>query len=158
MTLSGRLTNAQRRSIWRTSAFVCLFLGGAFLCFFLFIIRNSPNRQPLGLCITGLAFGPVVGAVMFGFFFRSNVQKIVEFTCDEGSFRFQKLGKAQPETRALSEIAKVEDWHTGKSGQVTGSWVGFRDGAEVTVGFDLMPDGRALGNWLRAHSQHVQGG
>jgi hypothetical protein len=75
----------------------------------------------------------------------------VEFTCDESSFRFRKVGSAQAETRALDEVVKVQEVRGARSGLI-GYEVVLRDGQKVFLECRL-PNAEAAVDWLGSHRQ-----
>ena len=148
MTLSGKLTKWQQRAIWLRSAAFSLFLGGLLHWMFLTALRGPFSPDPV-LRVAALAFGPFIGATGFALTFWLNRDVLVEFTCDDRSFRFRKFGSARVETRDLSEIAKVSEM--ARNATVTGYYVQFRDGRGATVSVSALPDGLLIGDWLRSH-------
>lgn len=147
MTLSGRLTAAQQLSI-RLKPFAGLvFIGGVGVAIFLPVVRSSPGLDPT-LRFAALAFGPLTGLMAFALAWWFNRDCIVEFGCDDTSFRFRKLGRGEPEVKGISEIVKVEAMGRGRT---TGYCVGFKDGEEAVISLRMLPDGPRLGDWFQDH-------
>jgi hypothetical protein len=157
MTISGKLTKWQLVSRSLSTALACLLFSGGGCWFFLHAVRImsagfSPPDQFTQIAAVSLF--PVMGAIAFGLILWSDGWRIVEFTCDEHSFRFRKLRSACDETRELSEITKVQEAYTAyrRGRELTGYAVGFRDGTEAFVGLRL-PNAKALADRLNSHRQ-----
>jgi hypothetical protein len=99
------------------------------------------------------AFLPFLAVVTYGWSLWSDGWRVLEFTCDQRSFRFRKL-RGGPESRGLSEIARVhrEYVRTPYISGCPGYTVRFRDGEEVLLGLNL-PNADALAGWLEARIQ-----
>jgi len=144
MTISGEITErhlAMRRlAAWLLCLVWCapaIFLGLTVL------IRHLGPLDPM--IIGALAIFPIAGVANFWAITRWDIRKVVEFTCDESSFRF-RISRSEPgETRALSEVAAVRE--SGGRGQPTGYYVIFRDGRKVFLGRSL-PNAKAAAEWL----------
>jgi hypothetical protein len=149
MTISGELTRWQAVSRRPVAWLVCLvWCGVGFWLFLAVVIRHL---LPLDSgTITLVAIFPAAGAAFFWAIARRDGRRVVEFTCDESSFRFRKVRSAQAETRALSEVAQV--WEARERSGVTGYGVVFRDGQKVFLERGL-PNAKAAADWLNSHRQ-----
>lgn len=111
------------------------------------VVRDSTPLDPT-LRIAALAFGPVVGLMGFALVSWLDRDCIVEFSCDDTSFRFRKVAATETESRNISDIIKLQAMGRGRT---TGYSVGFRDGTEATVSVRMLPDGPLLGQWFQMH-------
>ena len=149
MTISGALTKWQAVSRRPAAWLVCVAWCGAGLWLFLTAaIRQLAPLDPI--LIAPISLFPVLGVVMFWAMTRREGRRVVEFTCDEGSFRFRKVGSAQAETRALSEVARVQE--VSERAGLIGYELIFRDGHKVFLERRL-PNAEAAADWLRSHRQ-----
>ena len=149
MTISGELTRWQAASRKPAAGLVCLVWCGAGLWFFLTVVtRQLVPLDPMLMVL--LALFPVVGVATFWAMTRRDGWRAVEFTCDESSFRFRKVGRAQAETRDLSEVTRVQEAR-GRSGLI-GYEVLSRDGQKVFLERRL-PNVKAAPDWLSSHLQ-----
>ncbi|MGD0360986.1 MAG: hypothetical protein ABSC93_08960 [Bryobacteraceae bacterium] len=134
---------------------MCLFLGGGGLLFCLFVLFDLQRRHgPAPDSITqiaAIAFGPITGLAAWLLSYHFDASSIVEFACDESSFRFRTLGGTGPETRSLAEVAKVWD-RSGRQG-VSAYRVVFKDGGEAVISINGLPNAKALAERLRSHMQ-----
>jgi len=150
-TISGEMTKGQRLltrfSPWFVSLLFVGFLSWSFFCSDLSPLGTSPAT---GLRIAGVAFICVAVSIIFVYLSRDANQEIVEFTCDETSFRFRKLGNARTETRTLSEIVTVCE-RCDKSGTPRACRLLFRGGAEALLWYGVLPNSVALAERLRYH-------
>jgi hypothetical protein len=131
MTISGQFDMRQLLTEARLRVFGCLILGIGGLCFSLCLLQSMSIHHIQTTVVTRIGFlapFPVLGALLFGVTTLSNRWRIVEFTCDENSFRFRKWRSAYEETRVLSDIAGVREY-AGRG--LLGYVVTFRDGAEI---------------------------
>jgi hypothetical protein len=149
VSISGALTKWQAASTRPAAGLVCLVWCGAGLWLFLtVVIRRLAPPDPIFVALITLF--PVAGVAMFWAMTRRDGWRAVEFICDETSFRFRKVRSAQAETRALSEVTKVQE-ALERSG-VVGYEVVFRDGQKVFLERRL-PNVEAAADWLRSHCQ-----
>jgi hypothetical protein len=112
------------------------------------VIRHLLPLEPRMIVL--IVIFPAVGVAFFWAITRRDGRRVVEFTCDESSFRFRKVRSAQAETRVLSEVAQVREARE-RSG-VTGYEVVFRDGQKVFLERGL-PNAKAAADWLDSHRQ-----
>jgi hypothetical protein len=119
-----------------------------FWLFVAVVVRHLLPMDPA--MIVPIVIFPAVGVAYFWAIARRDGQRVVEFTCDESSFRFRKVRSAQAETRALSEVAQV--WEARERSGVTGYGVVFRDGHKVFLERSL-PNAKAAADWLNSHRQ-----
>ena len=123
----------------------------AYYALMLFLTAAIRQLAPLDpILIAPISLFPVLGVVMFWAMTRREGRRVVEFTCDEGSFRFRKVGSAQAETRALSEVARVQE--VSERAGLIGYELIFRDGHKVFLERRL-PNAEAAADWLRSHRQ-----
>jgi hypothetical protein len=149
MTISGELTRWQAVSRRPAAWLVCLVWCGVGLWLFLaVVIRHLLPLEPRMIVL--IVIFPAVGVAFFWAITRRDGRRVVEFTCDESSFRFRKVRSAQAETRVLSEVAQVREARE-RSG-VTGYEVVFRDGQKVFLERGL-PNAKAAADWLNSHRQ-----
>ena len=151
MTISGELTRWQAASRRPAAGFVSLaWCGGGV---WVFHTAVSQHPAPLDPALIGLiALFPVFGLLIFWAATRRDGWRAVEFSCDDRSFRFRKVRSAQAETRALSEVVKVQEVSGGRSSAPIGYEVVFRDGQKVFLERRL-PNAEAAADWLGSHRQ-----
>lgn len=152
MTICGEMTKSQQVQFRLKRGLLCALFGGGALGFCLLLLQQRSYGSPLdqGTQIAAIAFGPAIAALLWGLTYWFDARMIVEFACDESSFRFRKLGSGHIEPRTISEIVKIEDMF-GRS-QLHGYRVVFRDGSEATMRIDVLPKARLLAQWLRSSS------
>lgn len=154
MTISGELPKRQILSRRLRAGVACVVFSGGGLWLFLHMLQSAlihhftPDK---GTQVAAVAFFPTMGAIAFGLMTWSDGWRIVEFTCDESSFRFRKLRSALAETRALSEISKVQEVR-GRYHDLRGYSVVFRDGTEAFLDLCL-PNATVLAAWLNSIRQ-----
>ena len=149
MTISGELTKWQAASRRLAAGLVCLvWCGGGVWPFHAAVSRHLAPLDPA--LIGMIAFFPVLGLLTFWAMTRRDGWRAVEFTCDDSSFQFRKVRRAQAETRALSEVVKIRE-ASGRGGPI-GYEVVFRDGQKVFLERRL-PNAQAAADWLRSHRQ-----
>ena len=148
MTISGELTQRQlaRRKLLRIGFPLLLACGGPLLLLDQILLHSTPGPGDFAFIPLFL----VGGAVVYWLWTRSDGWWVVEFTCDETSFRYRRWGSAQAEARALSDVAKVLEWKS--SGEPVRYEVTFRDGGVVALGL-RMPNAKAAADWLDSHRQ-----
>lgn len=151
MTISGALTKRQTGSRRLLAWLTCLaWCGAGAWPVFAVVTRNLGPLDPIFVVL--LAVFPIAGVATFWAMTRRDTRRVVEFACDESSFRFRKWRSEQTETRALSEISKVQEGLAPRGGRVTGYEATFRDGTRVYLPAYL-PNAKALADWLCSHCQ-----
>jgi hypothetical protein len=149
MTISGKRSERRFESSWRIAGLLYLAGGGGLLWY----LRTRYFQRfalDIGTELAIVAVFLALGAVFVGFMIWFDVEQVVEFTCDESSFRFRKV-RGQAETRALPEVAKVQEVR-GRDFSVLGWEVVFLDGKEAFLGRGL-PNAKAAADWLSSHRQ-----
>jgi hypothetical protein len=149
MTISGEITGRQLAMRRLAAWLVCLvWCAPAILLLLAVLIRHLGPLDPM--MIGALAIFPIAGAGSFWAMTRWDIRRVVEFTCDESSFRFRICRSEQSETRALSEVAAVREMR--ERGGPTGYEVVFRDGRKVFLGRSL-PNAKAAAGRLSSQCQ-----
>ncbi|HLK66814.1 MAG TPA: hypothetical protein VKU19_25450 [Bryobacteraceae bacterium] len=149
MMISGELTRWQAVSRRPAAGVACLVWCGAGLWLFrTMVVRHLAPLDPMLIGL--IAFFPVVGVLTFWAMTRRDGCRAAEFSCDESSFRFRKVRRAQAETRTLSEVVKVREV-CGRHGLI-GYEVIFTDGQKVFLERGL-PNASAVADWLCSHRQ-----
>jgi len=150
-TISGKMTRWQQLSGRLVTWCVTLVFVGSLLRGVFFWEFSPLGTSPATVTrIAAVACICIVGLVVYMYMTRDIRQCVAEFTCDDNSLRFRKLGNARTETRALSEIATAVE-RCDKSGVSLGCWVTFRDTPAVFLEYALLPNARALAERLRSH-------
>jgi len=154
MRISGQLDMRRVRARRLNIALACLFIGGGGFWFFHRVLTIPDARtaaiDPLTQAMV-LGFFPVMAAGAFVLMLWSDGWRIVEFTCDEQSFRFRKQRGGDLESHSLGEVARVQDVYRRGGGR-SGYSVTFLDGSEAYLSSDL-PNSDELAQWLRSHRQ-----
>jgi hypothetical protein len=152
MRIAGAYTSRQLLRLKLRVGLPCLLVAALGLWGSQHLLQNRRARFQLDRLtkIEVSAFLPFLAVFTYGFSLWSDGWRVLEFTCDERSFRFRK-SRGGPESRSLSEIARVhrEYVRTTYISACPGYTVRFWDGEEVLLGLNL-PNVDALAGWLEA--------
>jgi hypothetical protein len=130
-------TMPKRQQNFHTLAFgvMCLLLGGFALLSGHFLLSDGEARPAKGLLGSSLVF---VAVACFGLgmlvWFRRRIVNV--FSYDGCALRFSTLGRAEMQTRDLSEIADLREWR-GRGGPL-GFRLCFRDGQKVYLQYGVV--------------------
>jgi len=155
MRIAGAYTGRQLLRLKLRVGLPCLLVGALGLWGSQHLLQNRRVRFQLDR-LTKMelsAFLPFLAVFTYGWSLWSDGWRVLEFTCDERSFRFRKL-RGGLESRSLGEIARVhrEYLRTTYIAGCPGYTVRFQDGEEVLLGLNL-PNADALAGWLEARIQ-----
>jgi hypothetical protein len=155
MRIAGAYTSRQLLRLKLRVGLPCLLVGAMGLWGSQHLIQNRQTRFQLDRLteIEVSAFLPFLAAFTYGWSLWMDGWRVLEFICDERSFRFRKL-RGGRESRDLSEIVRVhlEYCRTTYVRGCPGYTVRFQDGEEVLLGLNL-PNVDALAGWLEARIQ-----
>ncbi len=157
MSIDGEITKHQIRMEKARNLLSCVLFGGVGFGIFCFVrvdlLKHHCYLDPM-LQIAALGFFPLMGAIAFVLTLLSRGWDVVQFSCDDRSFRYRKLSGSSDEARNLSEVATVKEVR-GRYNNLCGYTVAFRDGVEVFLSLRL-PNCRRLADWLFSHMQTPQ--
>jgi hypothetical protein len=151
MRIAGSYTRRQLLRLKLRVGLPCLLVG-AFGLWGSQCLLQKPRRFQFDRLteIEVSAFLPFLAVFTYGWSLCADGWRVIEFTCDERSFRFRKL-RGGPKSRGVGEIVRVhrEYIRTTYISGCPGYTVRFRDGEEVLLGLNL-PNVDALLGWLEA--------
>ena len=146
MTITGEMTKKQQLTLRFVSAGTCLGIIGFFVGFTVIALRAEQRWAGAGVQFVTLALVAALAALAISLQLWYDHRTIVEFTCDESSLKFRRLGTGRAETRRLSEISAV-DQCSGHSGSV-GYQLIFVEGTQAHVRHSVS-NAALLLEWLR---------
>ena len=100
----------------------------------LFFIGSATGRGK-GAAVAMMLWFTFLAAFAIGMQRRYDRRMIAQFSFDGSLLRFKTLGNAEPQARALSEIARVREWR-GRGGPL-GYRLDFRDGAKAYLEYSV---------------------
>lgn len=155
MQIAGAYTSRQLLRLKLRVGLPCLLVGALGFWGAHYLLQKRQARFQLDRMtkVEVSAFLPFLAVFTYGWSLWCDGWRVLEFTCDERSFRFRKL-RGGPKSRGLSEITRVrrEYIRTTYIRGCPGYTVRFRDGEEVLLGLTL-PNAYGLVGWLEARLQ-----
>ena len=152
MRINGAYTRRQLLRLKLRVGLPCLLVGALGLWGSQYLLQKRPVRFQLDrpTRIELSAFLPLLAVFTYGFSLWMDGWRVIEFTCDDRTFRFRKFHGGL-ESRGIGEIVRVhrEDAQISYYRVCPGYSVRFRDGKEVVLGLNL-PNAYALVGWLEA--------
>ena len=159
MQIAGAYTRRQLLRLKLRVGLPCLLVGALGLWGSQHLVQKRPVRFQLDRLtkIEVSAFLPILAVFTYAFSLWMDAWRVIEFTCDERSFRFRKIHGGL-ESRDVDEIVRVhrESVRIAYYTIYPGFAVRFRDGEEVLLGFNL-PNAYALVGLLEARIQQGAG-